>query len=107
MPKRSFRYDPTLKEMVEVTYVDSGYSNSPMVHGDIPRFWSPVDGTFVEGRRQYEEHNKRNNVVPFEPGDEKQRPQKESPKARQELRERLWEFADKAIQRGPNRRIGN
>ena len=106
MARRRFRYDPISKEMKEIEYVDSGYSDSPMVHGDIPGFWSPVDGTYVEGRKAYEEHNKRNGVVPFEAGDEKAKSQPNKVD-RQALRERLWEYADKAIQRGPNRRIGN
>jgi hypothetical protein len=107
MTRRRFRYDPELKEMVEVSYADEGSSDFPMVHGDIPAFVSPLDGTVVEGKRAYYEHMRKHNVVPFEKGDEVRKVQKENPQDRQALRERLWEFADKAIQRGPNRKIGN
>lgn len=110
MPRRRFRYDRTLGEMVEITYVEEDSSSgAPMVHGDIPAFVSPLDGSVVEGRRAYEEHMRKHNVVPFEQGSEKknQPAQSRSPQARQELRERLWEYVDKAVQRGPNRRINN
>jgi len=107
MSRRRFRYDPALKEMVEVIYVDEGSSDFPVVHGDIPAFVSPLDGTVVEGKRAYYEHMRKHNVVPFEKGDEVRKAPQKDPKDRQALRERLWEFADKAVQRGSNRRIGN
>ena len=106
MARRRFRYNPELKEMVEIHYVDEGSSDFPMVAGDIPAFVSPLDGTVVEGKRAYYEHMRKHNVVPFEAGDEKAKSQSNKVD-RQALRERLWEYADKAIQRGPNRRIGN
>jgi hypothetical protein len=66
-----------------------------MVRGDIPAFRSPLDGTMVEGRRAYEEHLRKHNAVPFEAGDEKKRPPRESPVARREL---IWEVVDRSIQ---------
>ena len=106
MARRRFRYNPELKEMVEIHYVDEGSSDFPMVQGDIPAFVSPLDGTIVEGKRAYYDHMQKHGVVPFEAGDEKAKSQPNKVD-RQALRERLWEYADKAIQRGPNRRIGN
>lgn len=105
MPRRRFRYDRTLDKMVEI--FDYAPDVQTMVHGDIPAFRSPLDGTIVEGRRAYEEHMRKHNVVPFEKGDEVRKAPQQDPQSRQQLRERLWEFADKAIQRGPNRKIGN
>jgi len=34
------------------------------IHGDIQSFVSPIDGTVISDRRQYDEHCKRHNVVP-------------------------------------------
>jgi hypothetical protein len=80
--------------MVEV-FDDDIDEHQTMVRGDIPAFRSPLDGTIVEGRRAYVEHMRKHNVVPFEAGDEKKRPQKESPVAR---REAIWEAVDRSIQ---------
>ena len=104
MARRRFRYNPDLKEMVEVIYADEGSSDFPMVQGDIPAFVSPLDGTVVEGKRAYYEHMRKHNVVPFEAGDEKKnQPPKpgSTPRGRQALREHIWENVDRAIQRDP------
>jgi len=94
MVRRRFVYDPATKKMVEVEpHVRS--DDSPMVHGDIPAFLSPLDGTIVEGRRAYYEHMRKHNVVPFEAGDEKRRPPKPDPQPRREL---IWEL----VSRGKN-----
>jgi hypothetical protein len=66
-----------------------------MVRGDIPRFVSPLDGTVVEGRRQYVEHMQKHGVQPFEKGDEKRQPAAPNRKA---LREYLWEKVDRVNQ---------
>ena len=34
------------------------------IHGDIEPFVSPIDGTVISDRKQYNEHCKRHNVVP-------------------------------------------
>lgn len=100
MARRRFRYDPELGKLVEVEYVDDGPTQ--MVHGDIPAFISPLDGTVVEGRRQYEDHMRKHNVVPFEAGDEKPKPRpKEDPRPRREL---IWELVDRAARGSPIRR---
>ena len=103
MARRRFRYDPDLKEMVEIHYADEGSSDFPMVAGDIPAFVSPLDGTVVEGKRAYYEHMRKHNVVPFEAGDEKKagKPHQVDSRARQALRENIWENVDRAIQRDP------
>lgn len=95
MPRRSFRYDPDTKEMVEVTPSTEVFSGT-MIIGDVPAFVSPLDGTVVEGRRAYYEHMKKHNVVPFEAGDEKRRPPPVDPTPR---REAIWEAVDRSIQR--------
>ena len=94
--RRRFRYDPTLKEMVEVLNEDDSDSHQTMVRGDIPAFRSPLDGTIVEGRRAYYNHMRKHNVVPFEAGDEKKKPPKVDPVPRREL---IWQVVDTAIQR--------
>jgi len=95
--RRRFRYDRALDKMVEVS-LEAATDDYTMVHGDIPRFVSPLDGTVVEGRRQYVEHMQKHNVVPFEAGDEKKRPQGRTAADRQALREQLWERVDRVNQ---------
>ena len=51
--------------MVEVL-PDAHVEDQFMVQGDIPAFRSPLDGTIVEGRKQYVEHMRKHNVVPHE-----------------------------------------
>ena len=98
MPRRRFRYDRATDQMVEVP-LDDGADDRTMVHGDIAAFVSPLDGTVVEGRRQYEEHMRRHSVVPYEAGSEKVRPAGRTPTEKQALREELWERADR-VSRG-------
>ena len=94
MPKRSFRYDPTVGEMVEITH-DDDPAVQHYVCGDIPAFVSPLDCTVVEGRKAYENHMKKHGVRPFEDGDEKRSPPKPDPTPRREL---IWEAVDRSIQ---------
>jgi hypothetical protein len=96
--KRRFRYDRALDKMVEVP-LEAATDDLTMVHGDIPAFRSPLDNTIVEGRRQYEEHMQKHNVVPFEAGDEKKRPQGRTNEDRKVMREMIWEYADR-VSRG-------
>jgi hypothetical protein len=83
--------------MVEITVEDADDA-LPMVHGDIPAFISPLDGAVVEGRRAYEEHMRKHNVVPFEAGDEKRKPEIRTAQDRQAMREMIWEYADRVNQ---------
>lgn len=95
MACRTFRYCPAVGHLVEVVR-SADPAEQFYVHGDIPAFVSPLDFTVVEGRRQYEDHMKRHNVVPAEAGFEKVRP---PPPNRTQLREYLWEAVDRSIQR--------
>lgn len=83
--------------MVEVP-LEPNPDDFTMVHGDIPRFISPLDNTVVEGRRQYVEHMEKHGVVPFEAGDEKRKPPGRTPEDRKALREYLWEKVDRVNQ---------
>jgi hypothetical protein len=95
MSRRTFVYDRQQDKMVEVTREADPFAIH-YAHGDIPAFRSPVDGSMVEGRRQYEEHMKKHCVVPFEAGSEKVTPPQPDPRPRREL---LWELVDRSIQR--------
>jgi len=95
MPRRTFRFDPTVGSLVEIVR-DNSDTRYTMVHGDIPDFVSPLDFTVVSGAAQYREHMLRHNVVPAEPGFEKARPAKVDPVPR---REAIWEAVDRSIQR--------
>ena len=94
MARRSFRYDPIVCEMVEITPDDKPIVGH-YVCGDIPAFVSPLDGSLVEGRKAYENHLKKHDVRPLEAGDEKRSPPKPDPSARREL---IWEAVDRSIQ---------
>ena len=97
MARRRFRYDKTLDRMVEIPLQDEP-DDVFMVHGDIPAFVSPLDGKTVEGRRAYHDHMRRHNVVPYEAGSEKVRPEGRTPQDRQALREQIWERVDRVKQ---------
>jgi hypothetical protein len=84
--------------MVEIP-VEDPPEDQFMVHGDIPAFRSPLDGAIVEGRRQYHDHMRKHNVVPYEAGSEKVRPAGRTPEERKALREFLWEKVDR-VSRG-------
>jgi hypothetical protein len=96
--RRRFRYDREQGCMVEVP-INDAIDDHTMVHGDIPAFVSPLDGSTVEGRRAYEEHMKKHNVVPFEAGDEKKKPPGRSDADRKAMREMIWEYTDR-VSRG-------
>lgn len=83
--------------MVEITPTD--ISEMHYVRGDIQEFVSPLDGTAISGRRQYEEHCRRYNVVPTESlkGLKPSVSVVEQTRERQALRERLWEYTDKSM----------
>jgi hypothetical protein len=69
------------------------------VFGDTPRFKSPIDGSVIEGRRAYEDHCKRHNVVPTaELAGLKREPSAVAEQRdRQALREQLWELTDRSM----------
>lgn len=97
MARRTFRWNPQLREMVEV--VPDGDDGLHYVRGDMDYFVSPIDGTIVNGRRGFEEHCKRHNVVPTAELKGLGRPTSAVAEQRErtELRERLWEYTDKSM----------
>jgi hypothetical protein len=60
---------------------------------------SPLDGTRIQGRRQYEEHCRKHNVVPTESlkGVSAERDRYAEERDRRALREQLWEYTDKSM----------
>ena len=62
MPR--WRQNPKTLELEEIK-IDSGASpESATVRGDFEPFVSPIDGTVISGRKSYDEHCKKHNVVP-------------------------------------------
>ncbi len=43
---------------------DAAKRDGHFIHGDIESFVSPIDGTVISDRKQYDEHCKRHGVVP-------------------------------------------
>jgi hypothetical protein len=84
--------------MDEISPSTDSASECTMVHGDVPPFRSIIDGTVIEGRRQYNEHMRKHGVVPYEAGSEKVRPQGRTPEDRKALREFIWEKVDRVNQ---------
>ena len=97
MARRTFRWSPERREMVEVLPYEA--SEGHFVFGDKEAFRSPIDGSVVEGRRAFEEHCKRHNVVPTAElqGLKASSSVVEAQRDRQALRERLWEYTDKSM----------
>jgi hypothetical protein len=94
--RRIFRYDRVSGEMVEVTPT---YDEHHYVRGDLPAFVSPLDGSVVEGRRAYEDHCRRHNVVPTADlaGNTPSESVVAKERERRELRGMLWELTDKSM----------
>lgn len=65
--RRTFRYDPALGHLVEVSY--SAERVAPDVYGDLPAYTSPIDGKLVDGRAQRREDLKRHGCRPYEDGE--------------------------------------
>ena len=63
MPRRSYRYDPVTKEMVEITNSWSKKTEAPYIQGDITAFKSPIDGTIISDRGGLRRHMKKHDVV--------------------------------------------
>jgi hypothetical protein len=105
MPRRRFRYDPTTKELVEVS-LDPRGDEYHFVRGEISSFRSPIDGSLIDSRTKYEDHCARHNVVPMAEtkGLAPARDRYAEERHDQALRERLWEALDRAQQRNPHGR---
>lgn len=99
MARRSFRWCPERKEMVEIT--QNGYDPTHFVRGDIAPFKSIIDGTVIDSRAKLADHCARHNVVPHSEvqGATKEYDRYESARQDRALREQLWERVDKAMHR--------
>ena len=91
------RYDPVLKEMVDVP-IDSG-PRAGRVHiwDDIPDYDSPVTGKLVSGRKQRREDLKRTGSRPYEGREQEV---KQAQRVQAENDKRLDILADKMARRG-------
>ena len=92
------RYDPVLKEMVDVP-LDAPAARKPGVHiwDDLPEYESPVTGQVVAGRRQRREDLKRTGSRPYE-GREAE--VKEAARHQAENERKLDQLADKMARKG-------
>lgn len=64
MTRRTYVYDPDLKEMVEVVREAPTVVHAPVVWGDIQPFRSQVNGMVISDRGQLRRHYKRHGVAP-------------------------------------------
>lgn len=100
MARRSFRYDPVSKRLVEITSAE--VSEAPAVHDDIAPFVSPVDGTVIGSRSHLRDYMGERGLVHFDEvkdqGPKMDRYQEA--RERRNLREQLWEYTDRAIRTG-------
>jgi hypothetical protein len=100
MARRSFRYDPVSDRFVEITR--EAAPDAPYVRDDISPFVSPIDGSVVSSQSALRDHMGRHGVVHYDEvknqGPKKDRYQEQ--RERRALRERLWEYTDRAIRTG-------
>jgi hypothetical protein len=98
MARRTFRYNPKSGRMEEILPYDDTNAGH-FVFGDVPEFVSPLDGTRIQGRKQYEEHCRKHNVVPTEAlkGATREQDRYGAERERRQLREMLWEYTDKSM----------
>jgi hypothetical protein len=97
--RRSFRYDPLSKTLVEIDR--GGLPDAPAVHDDIEPFVSPIDGTVVASRSRLREHMGRHDVVPYdEVKGTRVADRYAKEREKNALREMLWEYTDRALRTG-------
>ena len=100
MARRTFRYDPVSKEFVEIHREQA--AGATAIRLDIQPFVSPIDGSIINSQSQLREHMGRHDVVPYDEvknqGPKVDRYQQE--RERRALRERMWEYTDRAIRTG-------
>lgn len=105
MARRTFRYDPRVDKMVEITDAPVE-SASASVLGDFAPFVSPVDGTVISGRAQYRAYMAERGLVPYEEAktQKAEGDRYENKRAEQRVREQMWENVDRLVRtgRGPN-----
>ncbi len=61
--RRKWVYDPTSKEMVEVTPDRAADVAAPAVWGDLKPFVSAADGTYISDRGQLRRHMKQHGIA--------------------------------------------
>jgi len=98
MSRRTFRYDRATDSFVEV--IREPETDAPAVQGDIEPFVSPIDRSIVASRSQLRDHMGEHGVVPFEATHQKVVDRYAEKRERQALRERMWEYTDRAIRTG-------
>ena len=100
MARRTFRYDPVSKTFVEVTR--GCVSDATFIQPDIEPFVSPVDGTVIGSRSQLRDYMGERGLVHYDEvkdqGPKMDRYQES--RERQQLREKMWEYTDRAIRTG-------
>lgn len=91
------RYDPVLKEMVDVP-LDSGPRKAGVhIWDDLPEYESPVTGQVVAGRKQRREDLKRTGSRPYEGREQEV---KQAQRVQAENERRLDTLADKMARKG-------
>src|SRR5262245_24432498 len=109
MPRRSFRYDPVSKSMVEIQKTSSAF-DAPDVVGDIEPFVSPVDGTIIKSRSHLRDYMGEKGLVHYDEvkdGQGKVVDRYAEARNDQAMRERMWEGLDRAQRTGRGPRHGN
>lgn len=100
--RRTFRYDPRSKELVEVTE-QKRRQLAPQVFGDLPGYESPASGKWIEGRRARREDFKRTNTRPYEGREAEQRMvEQQRQYAERKADEKLTEAAHRAWNDAPS-----
>lgn len=94
MARRSWVWDPMLKELVEITPGAPVEQRAPMIVPDLPGYVSPVSGLWVEGRKARREDLKRTGSRPWE-GMESER--KEAARQRAYAEQRSEQKLDAAV----------
>lgn len=104
--RRRYVWDKEQKKLVEVS-TQRQLSDLHYVQGDARRFQSPLDGSFVDGKRELREHMRRYNVVHADPMRPEERARRVAERARAEKRERLSAICDSFEHiRNQNRALG-
>jgi hypothetical protein len=92
--RRRYVYDPTTKEMVEVSARRSEALH--FIQPDLPGYESPIDGRWIEGRKARRDDLRRSNSRPYEGFAAEKR---EADKIRAAATERLNQMANERVER--------
>lgn len=97
MPRRRFRFDPELGQMVELLDVaPSGTAH--MIECDMSKPFMH-NGVFIDSKAKLREHMARNNLVPYHVPD-RSPSGAEQQRDRQALREFIWEGVSRTFSMG-------